>query len=254
MIISEETYTTLLYIWIGLAIVIFPVLLKVRVPYGRHTSKSWGPKINNRAGWVLMEVPVIIVFTWLFFTGYSVKTIPLLIIYGVFMIHYLNRVMIFPFRIKSKNNQMPVLIVIFAVFFNISNGFFNGYWFGTITTGYDNSWLVDPRFIIGSILFLTGMAINIRSDNKLINLRMGGKTGYYIPKGGLFNYISSPNLFGEIIEWTGWAIMGWCLPGFSFALWTMANLIPRALDHHRWYHQKFNDYPENRKAVFPKIL
>lgn len=254
MIIPQELYYTLLYIWMGLAIIIFPVLLLVIVPYGRHTSDSWGPKINNRIGWIIMELPVIIVFSWLFFSGGSNKNLPILIIFGLFMVHYFNRVFVFPMRIKSKKNQMPVVIVFLAIFFNLCNGFFNGYWFGYLTSGYDNTWLSDPRFLIGLFFFLAGMYINIRSDNALIALRKGGKKGYYIPKGGLFEYISSPNLLGEIIEWIGWAIMGWSLPGFSFALWTMANLIPRAVDHHRWYHHRFDDYPKNRKAIFPKVL
>ena len=155
---------------------------------------------------------------------------------------------------KSKSNQMPWLIIILAIFFNIINGFFNGYWFGTLSPEYKITWLYDPRFIIGFVLFLLGMYINISSDNSLFNLRKGGKTGYFIPYGGLFKYISSPNLFGEIIEWLGWALMSWCLPSLSFAIWTMANLIPRAVDHHRWYYHRFADYPKGRKAVIPKVL
>ncbi|NQU33740.1 MAG: DUF1295 domain-containing protein [Bacteroidetes bacterium] len=252
--ISEQLFSTFLYIWIALAIVIFPILLKIIVPYGRHTSSSWGPKINNRLGWILMEVPVVIVFSWFFFTGDAPKSIPVYIFYGLFMLHYANRIFVFPFKMRSQAKQMPWSIIIMAVFFNFFNGFFNGYWFGTLSPAYNLSWLYDPRFIIGLILFFVGMYINISSDNILFNLRNGDKKGYYIPYGGLFKYISSPNLFGEIIEWTGWALMSWCLPSFSFAIWTMANLIPRAVDHHRWYYHRFTDYPKNRKAIFPKLL
>ncbi len=252
--ISEQLFSTFLYIWIALAIVIFPILLKIIVPYGRHTSSSWGPKINNRLGWILMEVPVVIVFSWFFFTGDAPKSIPVYIFYGLFMLHYANRIFVFPFKMRSQSKQMPWSIIIMAVFFNFFNGFFNGYWFGTLSPAYNLSWLYDPRFIIGLILFFVGMYINISSDNILFNLRNGDKKGYYIPYGGLFKYISSPNLFGEIIEWTGWALMSWCLPSFSFAIWTMANLIPRAVDHHRWYYHRFTDYPKNRKAIFPKLL
>ena len=145
-------------------------------------------------------------------------------------------------------------IVVFGIFFNVANGFFNGYWFGYLSPVYDLSWLYDWRFILGIILFVTGFIINIRSDQKLIGLRKGGKTGYYIPYGGLFKYVSSPNLFGEMIEWLGWAMMSWCLPAFSFALWTMVNLLPRAIDHHRWYIRRFKDYPKDRKAVIPFLV
>ena len=252
---TSSLYFDLLYIWIALAFIVFPVLLRITVPYGRHTTNTWGPTLCNKWGWFTMELPVLLIFSWFFFSGTAHKTLPVYIFYGLFMIHYINRVFIFPFRIKENGKRMPWLIVVLALFFNFSNGFFNGYWFGTLSDGYyTNEWLKDPRFIIGIVLFFTGMYINVSSDNILLALRKGGRKGYFIPQGKLFRYVSSPNLFGEIIEWTGWAVMSWALPSFSFALWTIANLIPRAIDHHRWYHKKFKDYPKERKALFPKVL
>jgi hypothetical protein len=44
------------------------------------------------------------------------------------------------------------------------------------------------------------------------------------------------------------------MPALSFAIWTIANLLPRALQHHRWYQQTFSEYPAERKAVIPFIL
>jgi len=251
---SEQLYFLFLYGWMALAVLIMPVLLKITVPYGRHTTNTWGPVLNSRLGWFLMEIPVVIIFSWFFFTGNAEKTLPVYLFYGLFMLHYFNRIFIFPFRLKEKGKKMPWLIVFMALFFNLMNGFFNGYWFGWLTPVYSLSWLYDWRFIIGVILFFTGMYINMSSDNILLGLRKGGKKGYYIPYGGLFKYVSSPNLLGEIIEWLGWAMMSWCLPSFSFALWTMANLIPRALDHHYWYRRKFADYPKDRKAVIPFLV
>jgi protein-S-isoprenylcysteine O-methyltransferase Ste14 len=66
--------------------------------------------------------------------------------------------------------------------------------------------------------------------------------------------VSCPNYFGEMIEWTGWAIATLSWPGLVFALWTAANLVPRALKHHAWYHAKFVDYPPARKAIIPFML
>lgn len=249
--ITDTLFHTSLYVWIGMAVIVFPLLLKITIPYGRHTTNSWGPTIKHRWGWFLMEAPVVIVFSLFFFLGSAEKSLPVYLFYGLFMLHYLNRIFIFPLRIKDTGKRMPVVIVLMAVFFNCLNGFFNGYWFGTLCPEYDHSWFYDPRFILGLLLFITGMLINISSDQALLNLRKGDKKGYYIPRGGLFEYISSPNLLGEIIEWLGWALMCWCLPSLAFALWTIANLIPRALDHHRWYKGKFPDYPKHRKAVIP---
>jgi protein-S-isoprenylcysteine O-methyltransferase Ste14 len=134
------------------------------------------------------------------------------------------------------------------------NATFNGFYLGTIEPMYTPEWLMDPRFIIGMLFVVSGFIINIQSDSILINLRKPGETGYKIPKGGMYRFVSCPNYLGEIMEWTGWAIATWSLPGLAFALWTAANLIPRALDNHRWYHSKFEDYPAERKAVLPYIV
>jgi steroid 5-alpha reductase family enzyme len=114
-------------------------------------------------------------------------------------------------------------------------------------------WLTDPRFILGMVVFFTGMAINWHSDAILINLRKPGETGYKIPMGGLFRWVSCPNLLGEVIEWVGFGILTWSLPGLVFAIWTFANVVPRAISHHRWYKEKFPEYPKDRKAVIPGI-
>ncbi len=75
-----------------------------------------------------------------------------------------------------------------------------------------------------------------------------------VPRGGLFELVSCPNLSGEILQWFGFALMCWNLPALSFAIWTAANLIPRAISHHRWYRTHFADYPKSRRAVVPGIL
>ncbi len=52
-----------------------------------------------------------------------------------------------------------------------------------------------------------------------------GEKGYKIPRGGMFEYISGANFFGEILEWAGFALAAWSLPAFAFALFTF------------WYHK-----------------
>ena len=119
--ISDTTFFIALFIWMGLAIITFPVLLRITVPYGRHTTNTWGPTLNSRLGWFIMEAPVLIVFTLLFFFGPLEKSIPVYIFYGTFMLHYFNRVFIFPLRLKNNGKRMPWSIVIMAFFFNIFN-------------------------------------------------------------------------------------------------------------------------------------
>jgi len=240
--------------WIILACIIFIVMLFITAPYGRHTTTKWGITISNKTGWILMEIPALLMFLYFVFSGSSEKNMVVWIIVILFSVHYTNRSLIYPFRIKTSGKKMPMVIVVMAVVFNVMNGCVNGYFLGTLQEQYTFEWLTDARFIAGIVIFISGALINIISDEKLISLRKDRSNGYQIPYGGLFNLVSCPNFFGEIIEWLGFALMCWSLPAVSFFVWTVCNLVPRALDHHRWYKKNFPAYPADRKAVFPFLL
>ncbi|MDX1941553.1 MAG: DUF1295 domain-containing protein [Saprospiraceae bacterium] len=252
--LDETNFQLLALTWIAIAILLVPIQLRITAPYGRHTRRDWGWTMNNRLAWILMEIVSPICFAYFFLTGSNDKSFPMWLFFGLWILHYVNRSIIFPFRIKTKGKEMTVMIAVLAAFFNIINGFLNGYWLGNLGAIYPESWLFDWRFIIGILLFITGFIINIHADNILIYLRKPGETDYKIPTGGLFKYISCPNHFGEILEWWGFALLCWNLPALSFAIWTAANLIPRALAHHRWYRTKFENYPTERQAVIPFVL
>jgi 3-oxo-5-alpha-steroid 4-dehydrogenase 1 len=252
--ISRETFVLFVEFWIGIAILLFPVLLNITAPYGRHSKKNWGPMIKNRLGWFIMELPALLLFGFFVIHGGGLENRIVFIAFLLWMIHYVNRALIFPIRIKTNNKNMPLVIAGMAFFFNLVNGTINGYGLGYLERAYPVSWTSDPRFISGIILFVLGFAINQYSDHKLIMLRKNNGNQYKIPQGGLFKYISCPNFLGEIVEWGGFALLTWSLPALSFFIWTSVNLIPRALDHHRWYKSYFTDYPKKRKAIFPFLL
>lgn len=239
--------------WMLLSTIAFPFLTKVTQPYGRHISKHWGPMINNKLGWVIQEVPSIIFLALFFFSGTGEKTKAAWFFFALWIIHYINRSFIFPLRTRTNDKKIPLAIVGSAIFFNFMNGFLNGIYLGNFAN-YSDDYFTSPRFIIGLLVFIIGAFINNHSDNILINLRKPGETGYKIPQGGLFKFVSCPNMLGEMVEWLGFAIMVGSLPAWSFALWTAVNLIPRTLDHHKWYLEKFKDYPKERKAVIPFVV
>ncbi len=249
-----STFDFIVYIWIAIAIVIFPIVLRIVAPYGRHTTTSWGPLIPNKAGWIIMESPALLLFAYLFLTGSHKPTLVTWIFFAFWMVHYINRTLIFPFRIRTNGKKMPLSIVLMAFGFNLVNGFINGYYLGSMADKYELSWLCNPCFIIGILLCIFGLMNNWQSDNILIHLRKPGETGYKIAAGGLFNLISCPNHFSEILEWCGFALMTFSLPGLAFVIWTMVNLVPRALHHHKWYKATFPDYPKERKALIPYLL
>jgi 3-oxo-5-alpha-steroid 4-dehydrogenase 1 len=240
--------------WTLLALALFPMQFFVTAPYGRHARNDWGPTLPNRLGWFLMELVSLVVFAGLFLTGPGEKTAPMWIFFALWTLHYSNRSLIFPWRTRTKGKSMPLAIAGSAAMFNVVNAGLNGLYLGWFGETYPATWLTDPRFIVGLVIFAAGAAINIWSDNRLIGLRADGSQGYAIPRGGLFNWVSCPNHMGEIIQWSGFAVMCWNLPALSFAVWTAANLIPRAVSHHAWYRRTFADYPHGRRAVIPGLL
>ena len=175
-----------------------------------------------------------------------------LIFFLLFQLHYFQRAFVFPFLLKGKS-RMPLAIMMMGMLFNLLNGFMQGEWLFYLApeTLYMLDWLKTPQFILGVLLFFTGMGINWYSDYVIRHLRKPGDTQHYLPSQGMYRYVTSANYFGEIIEWAGWAILTWSLSGLVFLWWTVANLVPRANAIWHRYKEEFGDAVGNRKRVFP---
>jgi len=251
---AYEFYNAVTVSWFCVAALVFISLFFITAPYGRHNRGGWGPKIGATTGWLIMEIPAVVTITFFYLMGDRLLNPAAIAFLLIWQTHYINRALIFPFRRRSPGAEMPLMIAFSGMFFNVVNGYLQGYWLFYLSPLKDASWLYDPRFIIGLLMFLTGLIVNHQSDNILFRLRKPGEKGYKIPQGGLYRWISSPNYFGELIEWCGWAILTWSLGGLAFAVWTAANLAPRAIKHHKWYRQTFPEYPAERKALIPYVL
>ena len=250
-----SVFDCLLLGWILVAALTFVALRHVRAAYGRYAAESKAPRIPAWVGWVIMESVSLGAVAAFFFTGERTRQLPALLLFALWEIHYVHRSWIYPLRANAPNRTIPVSIVAMAMVFNLVNASANGYWLFWAGPERPLSWLADPRFLVGVLLFLGGMAVNLSSDYRLLGLRRSGGARYQIPPArGLFRWVSCPNYLGEIVEWCGWALATWSLAGLSFAAWTVANLVPRALAHHRWYRATFPEYPAARKALIPFLL
>lgn len=247
-------HAIVLIAWVALAAISFVALLFVSAPYGRHGRRGWGPTVDRRLGWLIMESPPVLVMALCFAVGTRRGDPVALTFLALWMLHYLHRDLVFPWRMRGVGRRMPWTVVGMAIVFNAGNGYLQGRWLFSLSDPYPAWWFADPRFIVGAALFGAGFGINLHADEVLRHLRGPGESGYKIPRGGLYRWVSCPNYLGEILEWTGWAVLTWSLPGAAFALWTAANLVPRALSHHRWYRETFPDYPAARRAVIPYLL
>lgn len=60
---------------------------------------------------------------------------------------------------------------------------------------------------------------------------------------------------GEMIEWIGFAIMTWSIPGLAYAFTVIVPLFGQARNSHQWYVDTFKDeYPKQRKAIVPGLI
>ncbi len=250
-----QLYQALLTLLFGLAGVVFAVLGLVSAPYGRHRRRGWGPAVPERLAWVVMEAPAALLFAWIYWQGPRAADPVPLVMFGLWEAHFVHRALIYPLRRRSRPRAgMPLVLVLMAVVFNGLCGYLNARWLTAIGPEYGLRWLLTIRFIYGLMLFVTGFGINRWADERLRRLRRPGDDGYAIPRGGLFDEVSCPNYLGETVQWLGWAILTWSPAGLAYATFTAANLVPRAVSHHRWYQRTFPDYPRRRTAIIPHVL
>ncbi len=250
---ERQIFDLLLFGSLVVAAVTATILVFVSAPYGRHQRRGWGPTMDNRMGWIVMEAPAPLVFGLCFLLGQNRYTLTALVFLLMWEVHYIHRSFIYPFGLRGEDRRMPLVIVGMGFAFNGLNGYLNGRWLFAFSGGYPGSWLLDVRFVAGLLIFMAGFIINRQADRTLRGIREHGESAYAVPKGGMYRWISCPNYFGEIVEWIGWAIATWSLAGLAFALWTAANLAPRARSHHQWYRESFADYPDERKALVPRL-
>ncbi len=232
-----------------IALAVYVSLFFVDAGYGKFYNKKWGPAINNKLGWVLMEAPVFIAMLVLWLCSERRDDLVRLAFLFLFELHYLQRSFVFPFRLRGKS-VMPLSIIVMGVTFNVLNALMQGGWIFYLSPDdyYGIDWLTTPKFIGGFLVFIIGMYINIQSDDIIRNLRKKGDSQHYLPKEGLFRYVTSANYFGEVIEWVGFAILTWSWAGAVFAWWTFANLAPRAHRIYEAYKKEFGNELDTKKT------
>jgi steroid 5-alpha reductase family enzyme len=247
-----EALPTVEWIYFVLAIITFFSLFFITAPYGRHNRRGWGVQIDATPGWILMESVALFALPFLIVISGKALNAVSVVFLSMWCGHYLYRSIVFPVQRRHYNRKMPLLVMGLAIFHNLLSSYVNGVDIFIVRAPYSGQWLFSWQFIVGTALFFVGMGIHIHSDSVLLKIQQKNQ-GYQVPYRGLHLYLASPNYFGEILQWTGWAIATWSVGGALFAFFTFCNLAPRAHSHLKWYRQKFDDYPGSRKAIIPGI-
>lgn len=251
----NHAFDILLIVMTLLGLIVFVALHFFEAGYGYLFDRRYGPPVPNKIGWIAMEAPVFVAMCALWIASDRTWEAAPLALFAFFQLHYLQRAFIFPLLIRGKS-QMPLGIVAMGAAFNLVNALMQGGWiFFIAPADYYADWFARPYIYVGGALFLAGMAVNLHSDRIIRHLRRPGDTRHYIPRGGMFRYVSSANYFGELTEWIGFAVASWSWAGAVFAWWTFANLAPRAASLYRRYEKEFGEEFTRlgRKKIIPFI-
>ena len=92
-----DAFNNFLFILALVGLVIFVALYFVDAGYGKMRTEKWGPAINNKVGWCLMEMPVFVVMLYLWATSQVKFEVPYLLFFLIFQFHYFQRSFVFPF-------------------------------------------------------------------------------------------------------------------------------------------------------------
>lgn len=252
---GADTYCMTMWAMAVIAVFVFIALYFVKAGYGIFRTKQWGLSINNKVAWVMMEAPVFIVMLYMWASNGASTALPAFLAFLLFQLHYFQRSFVFPMLMKGKS-RMPIAIMLMGITFNVINGLLIGtslFVFPPSLFDEGMAYLTHPTSIAGIAIFFVGMAINLHSDHVIRHLRKPSDTRHYLPQKGFYRYVTSANYLGELVEWTGFALLCSTPAAWLFVLWTAANLVPRAAAIHRHYREEFGDAVGARKRVIPFV-
>merc|ERR1712212_618399 len=166
---------------------VLPILTFV-IPayYGRYATSSICP-VNAKLSWIIQESPAFFIPMYYLLTNGNIPTRNVILLL-MMIIHYFQRSFIYAILIRSSK-PVPISITFFAFIFCTYNGFMQGIALSKVYNLGES--LTDTTFVIGGILWIFGFLGNLHSDYILRNLRKPGESGYKIPYGGLFEYVSA---------------------------------------------------------------
>ena len=253
----EQVFPALEGAWLTLSLLACPVLFLLQGSYGRHTSTGFGPSIPHRAATLIVEAPHVLVMVACFANSAAPR-----VAWGLAGVWLAYHLLVLPVRMLVPAKPMALSTLVSCFVASCINTYLNGHWLAAAASTstpygwpYTDTYLHEPFIWLGAMLLVPGLLISLQSDTILVRLRRGdGTSSYRIPSGGLFALVSCPNHLGEVLAAVGWALGTWSVPGTAYALWTAAQLLPRAHAHHRWYLRNFADYPRNRRAMLPGLF
>ncbi|WFD26840.1 very-long-chain enoyl-CoA reductase [Malassezia nana] len=235
----------------------------------RLTVKDLGPQISWRtvflveyAGPMLIH-PIIYYMAplvWAHFGYQFDMSLVQKMVFVLVLLHFVKREFESLFVHRFSNATMPA--------FNIVKNS-GHYWLlsGVVLAGGVYSPSLGAEAVKGTIrdnvVYLAGCALlwliaelgNLQSHLILMNLRPKGTRVRQIPRGQLFELVSCPNYFFEVLAWLAITLMTLSLSALIFLVVSTVQMSLWAIKKHKNYRKEFGEqYPRQRKALVPFLF
>ncbi|EAX97794.1 3-oxo-5-alpha-steroid 4-dehydrogenase family protein [Trichomonas vaginalis G3] len=221
------------------------------MPYGKNYTRGRAylkVEVKDRIAFLLANIPgpIIYILLTVSWPRGEIFQIPSLLYIGF----YIHRAIIYPFFRRPQSKPWPLESLIY---FSVSN-FIEGSILARIHVFETKPYPIIVQ-ILFAIVFIALAVVTAYYDYQICQLRTHGDSGYRIPQGTLFKYISGPNYLFELLTWTFYMLfVSFNLEGVSFGLWLLVNITGRAEASHSWYNSFFKTkYPQDRTAYIPFV-
>ena len=122
---SDTVFRLILIAWVFIAVAVFISLLFMAAPYGRYFRRNFGPSVNGKLGWILMEAPAPLLFAAILIIGMRTVSIVPIVFLAMWQIHYLDRSFLYPLTLRISSKPLPLAVLIAGFAFNIMNAYLN---------------------------------------------------------------------------------------------------------------------------------
>jgi very-long-chain enoyl-CoA reductase len=221
-----------------------------------YLAISLRPRVHNVISYSLALLVFVVVAALRLSSFESAAPLAALVGGAMWVLHFLRRTLESAWLHRYSKPRVPLSDVI------IEYAYYWGFaaWAAAVLFSKDYA-APDSLFVLlGGAVFLLGEAGNAKAHRMLQALRPAGSSARQIPRGFLFNQVSCPHYFFEILSWLGFAVATQSLPSLVFLLLGAAILGGWAHGRHKAYRAEFNGkdgqalYPATRRALLPGIF
>lgn len=247
MILPEwTTFNTILYSFFALLALGVGPAEYFGASMMNYSKFRTGAGISGRAGMAFLYFLPFVAITFMAWSYLPTATLLQWLVYLTVAFHFIKRVLesLFVHKYAGKIDLFTTLMI--ASFYSLAAGMLG--WLNSNPFPVPDGWSY-----LGILLYIVGIVGNFYHHKLLADLRKDS-LDYFIPKGGLFEYVVCPHYLFEILIWLGIALLSRHLMAWLILLFIVMYLTTRSWRALKWYHEKFKDFPKDRKGILPFVL